>query len=77
VLSRFKKIGSFVRKLCKLGFELETKVKHHLVEALNIRLELQDGAVHFFMSLLHQSPLFGDIFMISTPWSIKNKVSLK
>jgi len=27
VVSRFKKIGSFVRKLRKLGFELENKVQ--------------------------------------------------
>ena len=28
VVSRFKKIGSFVEKLCKLGFKLENKSNH-------------------------------------------------
>jgi len=30
VVSRFQKIGSFVRKLRKLGFELENKVDYDL-----------------------------------------------
>lgn len=30
VVSRFEKIGSFVRKLRKLGFELENKVEYDL-----------------------------------------------